>query len=31
MKKHTLLFVCCLASLFAAATISAQGIVGPGA
>jgi uncharacterized protein (TIGR00156 family) len=31
MKKYTLFFVCCLVTLFAAATISAQGFAGPGA
>ena len=31
MKKHTLFFVCCLVSLIAAATVSAQGFTGPGA
>ncbi|MDR2718133.1 MAG: NirD/YgiW/YdeI family stress tolerance protein [Treponema sp.] len=31
MKKYTLFFVCCLAPLFAAATVSAQGFIGPGA
>ena len=31
MKKYTLFFVCCLVSLIAAATVSAQGFTGPGA
>jgi uncharacterized protein (TIGR00156 family) len=31
MKKHTLFFVCCLLSLIAAVTVSAQGFTGPGA
>jgi len=31
MKKYTLLSVCCLASLIAAAAVSAQGFTGPGA
>ncbi len=31
MKKYTLFFVCCLISLIAAATVSAQGFTGPGA
>jgi len=30
MKKYTLFFACCLASLLAAATVSAQGFTGPG-
>jgi uncharacterized protein (TIGR00156 family) len=29
MKKYTILFVCCLISLIAAATVSAQGFTGP--
>jgi uncharacterized protein (TIGR00156 family) len=31
MKKYTLFFVCCLISLIAVATVSAQGFTGPGA
>jgi len=30
MKKYTFFIVCCLVSLIAAATVSAQGITGPG-
>jgi uncharacterized protein (TIGR00156 family) len=30
MKKYTFFFVCCLVSLIAAATVSAQGFTGPG-
>ena len=30
MKKHTFFFTCCLALVFAAATLSAQGFIGPG-
>jgi len=31
MRKYTLFFVCCLVSLIAAVTVSAQGFTGPGA
>jgi DNA-binding CsgD family transcriptional regulator len=31
MRKYTLLFICCLVSLIAAVTVSAQGFTSPGA